>query len=113
MSFLVRRKDLRSLGIDYSATWLRYLESEGRFPKRFYITPYRVAWMHMEINEFLANRAAADPDNGVLEKFIEYASPPIRAAAAAGHRQVVRLKPRRYAQPGLGTLKVMPERQRR
>ena len=32
---------------------------------------------------------------------------------AEGHRQVVRLKPRRYAQPGLGTLKIMPEQQRR
>ena len=31
-------------------------------------------------------------------------------AICQGHRQVMRLKPRRYAQSGLGTLKVMPER---
>src|SRR4051795_3312312 len=34
---------------------------------------------------------------------------PQDTAHCGRHRQVVRLKPRRYAQSGLGTLKVMPE----
>jgi prophage regulatory protein len=58
MSLIVRPKELRNLGIPFSATWLRHLEREGRFPRRFNLSPKRIAWLRVEIEEFIARKAA-------------------------------------------------------
>jgi prophage regulatory protein len=56
---LVSRRDLKSRGIDYSNVHLLRLEAEGKFPKRLYLSPARVAWVESEILEYIARCIAA------------------------------------------------------
>lgn len=56
---LVSRRDLKSRGIDYSNVHLLRLEAEGKFPKRLYLSPARVAWVENEIDDYLARCIAA------------------------------------------------------
>jgi len=56
---LLSRKDLKSRGIDYSNVHLLRLEAEGKFPKRLYLSPARVAWVASEIDEYLTRCIAA------------------------------------------------------
>jgi prophage regulatory protein len=56
---LVSRRDLKSRGIDYSNVHLLRLEADGKFPKRLYLSPARVAWVESEILDYLARCIAA------------------------------------------------------
>jgi len=56
---LVSRRDLKSRGIDYSNVHLLRLEAEGKFPKRLYLSPARVAWVENEIDDYLDRCIAA------------------------------------------------------
>jgi predicted DNA-binding transcriptional regulator AlpA len=56
---ILSRNGLKHLGIDYCNVHLLRLEAEGKFPKRFYLSPARVAWVESEILEYLARCVAA------------------------------------------------------
>jgi prophage regulatory protein len=56
---LLSRNDLKNLGIDYCNVHLLRLEAEGKFPKRLYLSPARVAWVESEILEYLTRCIAA------------------------------------------------------
>ena len=52
-------KDLRErCGITYTRMHLTRLEAAGKFPKRFYPTPGRCAWIEQEIAEWQMERVA-------------------------------------------------------
>jgi prophage regulatory protein len=56
---LVSRDHLKILGIDYSNVHLLRLEEDGKFPKRLYLSPARVAWLESEIDDYIARCIAA------------------------------------------------------
>jgi prophage regulatory protein len=56
---LLGREDLRRLGVKYSNVHLLRLEADGKFPKRLYLSPARVAWVESEIMEHVARCIAA------------------------------------------------------
>jgi prophage regulatory protein len=56
---LLSRNDLKNIGIDYCNVHLLRLEAEGKFPKRLYLSPARVAWIESEILEYLTRCIAA------------------------------------------------------
>jgi prophage regulatory protein len=58
---LLGRHDLRELGITYSNPSLLRLEAQGRFPRRLYLSPAKVAWSKAEIFDWIAARAAERP----------------------------------------------------
>jgi prophage regulatory protein len=58
-SKLLGRRDLRMRGIDYSNVHLLRLEADGKFPRRVYLSPARVAWIETEIDEHIARCIAA------------------------------------------------------
>jgi prophage regulatory protein len=56
---LLSRDDLRRLGVKYSNVHLLRLEADGKFPKRLYLSPARVAWVEIEVSEYVARCIAA------------------------------------------------------
>jgi predicted DNA-binding transcriptional regulator AlpA len=59
---LLRRADLKRLGIHYSNAHLLRLEARGLFPRRVRLTPGKggkVAWKEREVLDWLNARAAA------------------------------------------------------
>lgn len=56
---VVSRAGLAQRGIAYSAVHLLRLEAEGKFPRRIYLSPARVAWIEAEIDDYLARCIAA------------------------------------------------------
>ena len=61
---IVCRKGLRDLGIPFCDVQLREMERNGLFPKRFNLSPHRIAWWYDEIvaylEDCLATRDAGD-----------------------------------------------------
>jgi prophage regulatory protein len=55
---LVSFKHLSEIGIRYSREHLWRLEAAGKFPRRIYLSPQKVAWIEREIVEWLNGRAA-------------------------------------------------------
>ena len=55
---LVDRDGLRERGITFSASTLRDMERHGRFPKRIRLSRSRVAWLSVEIDKYIEDRAA-------------------------------------------------------
>jgi prophage regulatory protein len=55
---LLRRTDLKNLGIQLSNTQLLRLEAANRFPRRIYLTPARVVWYAHEVRAWIEDRAA-------------------------------------------------------
>lgn len=55
---LLRRADLRRMGIEYSNVHLLRLEARNRFPRRVRLSPAKIAWIEREVLDWLANRAA-------------------------------------------------------
>jgi prophage regulatory protein len=56
---LVSKKELRSVyGIPYSFQHIARLEKSGQFPKRVQLGPNRVAWLCLEIEDWIASRVA-------------------------------------------------------
>lgn len=49
---------LKELGISFSREHLWRLEAAGKFPRRIYLSPQKVAWFEDEILEWLAERDA-------------------------------------------------------
>jgi prophage regulatory protein len=56
---LLSRNKLEDLGIDYSNVHLLRMEEEGKFPKRLYLSPAKVAWVESEIMEYLTRCVAS------------------------------------------------------
>lgn len=56
---LLTRGDLPRLGINLSNSTMLRLEAVGRFPKRVRIGEHSIAWLASEIDEHIANLAAA------------------------------------------------------
>ena len=55
---LVSKKELRSVyGIPYSFQHIARLEKAGHFPKRMQLGANRVAWLCIEVEEWIAIRA--------------------------------------------------------
>lgn len=50
---LLSRDDLKKLGISYSNPHLLRLEEEGKFPRRLFLSPARVAWVEAEIINYI------------------------------------------------------------
>jgi prophage regulatory protein len=55
----LRYADLKARGIHYSNVHLLKLESDGKFPKRVYLSPSRVVWIEAEIEAYVARCIAA------------------------------------------------------
>jgi prophage regulatory protein len=55
---LLTYKDLKAIGISFSREHLWRLEAAGKFPRRIYLSPQKVAWFEDEILTWLAERAA-------------------------------------------------------
>ena len=56
---LVSKKELRTVcGIPYSPQHIARLEAAGKFPKRVRLGQNRVAWLLMEVEEWLDARIA-------------------------------------------------------
>lgn len=53
---LLTRIDLRDLGICYCNVHLLRLERDGKFPKRIYLSPYKVAWIKDEVVDWLTDK---------------------------------------------------------
>lgn len=56
---LLGRSDLKGMGINFSNVHLIRLENEGKFPRRLYLSPARVAWVDVEIRQYLAKCISA------------------------------------------------------
>jgi prophage regulatory protein len=56
---VLSRANLSERGISYSAVHLLRLEADGKFPRRLYLSPARVAWIESEIDDYLARCIAA------------------------------------------------------
>jgi prophage regulatory protein len=56
---LLRRPQLRELGINYTQKHLRDLESQARFPRRIQLGPNSVAWVADEIEAWIRGRIRA------------------------------------------------------
>jgi prophage regulatory protein len=50
---LINRADLKKRGISYSNVHMLRLEEEGKFPKRVYLSPGRVAWIESEVSDYI------------------------------------------------------------
>lgn len=59
---LVSKKDLKALGVPYSAAHIARLEKEGKFPKRIQLGACRVAWRYKDICDWIDARAADATD---------------------------------------------------
>jgi prophage regulatory protein len=55
---LLSKKDLKALGIPYSAGHIARLEKEGKFPKRIPLGACRVAWRYKEVCDWIDARVA-------------------------------------------------------
>jgi prophage regulatory protein len=56
---LVSKKELRTLyGIPYSFQHIARLEKGGQFPQRVQLGPNRVAWLCIEVEDWIASRVA-------------------------------------------------------
>ena len=56
---LVSKKELRTLyGIPYSFQHSARLERVGQFPQRVQLGPNRVAWLCIEVEDWIASRVA-------------------------------------------------------
>ena len=55
---LLKREDIKLLGISLSNTQLLRLEAKNRFPRRIYLTPGKVVWYAHEIHLWIDARAA-------------------------------------------------------
>ncbi len=56
---IVSKKELKTVcGIPYSPQHIARLEAAGKFPKRIQLGQNRVAWLLMEIEEWLDKRIA-------------------------------------------------------
>jgi prophage regulatory protein len=56
---MISRAGLAQRGIAYSAVHLLRLEADGKFPRRIYLSPARVAWIETEIDDYIARCIAA------------------------------------------------------
>jgi prophage regulatory protein len=54
---LLTYKDLRAIGISFSREHLWRLEAAGKFPRRIYLSPQKVAWFEDEVLAWLQARA--------------------------------------------------------
>lgn len=50
---LLSREDLKLLGISYSNVHLLRLEELGKFPRRMFLSPARVAWIESEVRAYI------------------------------------------------------------
>lgn len=55
---LLTRGDLSEIGISYSNSHLLKLEKDKLFPKRIYLSPQKVCWDLIEVNEWLEAQRA-------------------------------------------------------
>jgi prophage regulatory protein len=55
---LLTYKDLKAIGISFSREHLWRLEAAGKFPRRIYLSPQKVAWFEDDILAGLGERAA-------------------------------------------------------
>ena len=55
---VLRRKDLKDIGIHYCNVHLRRLEDAGKFPRRLYLGANTCVWDEREIHEWLESKAA-------------------------------------------------------
>ena len=55
---LVNFRQLKACGIRFSREHVWRMEAAGKFPKRIYLSPQKVAWFEDEIFAWLADRAA-------------------------------------------------------
>ncbi len=53
------KKALRAKGITHSNVHLLRLEKEEKFPKRFYLTENRVAWLEEDVDRWIRERVTA------------------------------------------------------
>jgi prophage regulatory protein len=56
---LVSRAGLEERGFSHSPVHQLRLEAEGKFPRRIYLSPARVAWIESEIDDHIARCLAA------------------------------------------------------
>lgn len=56
---LYSREHLARLGFSHSNNWFLKAESEGRFPKRIYLSSQSVAWIRSEVDAHIEALAAA------------------------------------------------------
>lgn len=63
MDVLLTRADLQERGIKISKSTMLRMETQGKFPKRRYLTPRTVVWNRDEIDEFLAALCEKDAEN--------------------------------------------------
>ena len=54
---LLTYKDLRAIGISFSREHLWRLEAAGKFPRRIYLSPQKIAWFEDEVLAWLQARA--------------------------------------------------------
>ena len=59
---LLTYKDLKAMGISFSREHLWRLEAAGKFPRRIYLSPQKIAWFEDEVLTWLAERAAERED---------------------------------------------------
>ena len=55
---VLRRKDLKDLGINWCNVHLRRQEDAGKFPRRVYLGANTCVWVEREIHEWLEAKAA-------------------------------------------------------
>ena len=58
---LLSFKDLRALGISFSREHLWRLEAAGKFPRRVYLSPQKIAWFEDEVLAWVQARADERP----------------------------------------------------
>lgn len=58
-AILLSRRDLKEIGVHFSAPHLLRLEAAGKFPRRLRLSPLRVAWVKSEVLAWIEQRAAA------------------------------------------------------
>lgn len=70
---LLTLKQLIELGVRFSREHIWRLEAAGKFPRRIYLSPHKVAWFEDEILDWLnerdaerAERAYCNHDSGKL-----------------------------------------------
>lgn len=56
---ILRYDDLRAAGIPWTRVHLSRLEELGKFPRRVHLGEKTVGWLATEIDQFLAEKAAA------------------------------------------------------
>jgi prophage regulatory protein len=89
---ILRQPQLRERGIDYTPKHLRFLEAQGRFPRRIQLGPNSVGWIDDEIEAWIIARIRASrPEVGAA---------PVAAAEA---RTAAMLAGSEAVQPGVCT----------